>query len=149
LDVLDLITMTAEMDDTVGRERIVARLSQLFAGAALLLACIGLYGVMAYAVARRTTEIGIRMALGAPPGTLARSVVLETMRMVALGLALGVPAALAAAWYARQLLFDLSPADPVTLAMAALLLTTVALVAGWLPARRAANIDPLNALRCE
>jgi ABC-type antimicrobial peptide transport system permease subunit len=127
----------------------VARLSKFFAAAALLLACVGLYGVMAYAVARRTSEIGIRMALGAEPGGVAMDIVRETMRIVAIGLGIGVPAALLAAWRARALLFELSPADPITLAFTAVSLSAVALAACWIPARRAAKVDPLTALRYE
>jgi predicted permease len=149
LDVLDLTTMRAQVNDTVGREHMVARLTQWFAAAALLLACVGLYGVMAYAVARRTGEIGIRIALGAEPRSVARDIVRQTMVMTLLGLAIGVPVAMIAAVRARSLLFGLGPADPVTLLLTGILLALTALLASWLPARRAARVDPLTALRAE
>jgi macrolide transport system ATP-binding/permease protein len=116
---------------------------------ALLLAAIGLYGVMSYGVARRTSEIGVRMALGAVPGTVLRMTLREVFLMVAIGIAVGIPASmLAARWVASQL-FGVAPGDPVALVAAAMVLTAVALLAGLLPARRAANTDPLEALRYE
>jgi len=116
---------------------------------ALILACIGLYGVMAHGVARRTNEIGIRMALGAKGGNIAWMVLRETLLLVITGLALGIPAALLLARLIATQLFGMSPTDPLTLIAAAIVLTVVALLAGYIPARRASHVDPLTALRYE
>jgi ABC-type antimicrobial peptide transport system permease subunit len=115
----------------------------------LLLTCVGLYGVMSYAVTRRTNEIGVRMALGARGADVVRMVMRETMLLVAIGMAIGLGAALATTRLIATLLFGLSPNDPVTIAAAALLMIIVAAFAGYLPARRAARVDPMTALRCE
>jgi ABC-type antimicrobial peptide transport system permease subunit len=108
-----------------------------------------LYGVMAHGVARRTSEIGIRMALGARGGNIAWMILRETLTLVLLGLVIGVPTALLAAKFISSQLFGLKPADPVALIGAAVLLTIVALLAGYVPARRASRVNPLNALRYE
>jgi putative ABC transport system permease protein len=134
--------------DFTVQERVVAMLSGFFGGLALLLAGLGLYGVMSYAVSRRRTEIGIRMALGAGPAGAVRLVLLR----VALLVGLGVVAGAALSWWAARfldtkLLFQLQPRDPWTLVVAALVLTTIGGVAGWLPARRASRIDPAQVLR--
>ncbi|MGA2113621.1 MAG: ABC transporter permease [Bryobacteraceae bacterium] len=142
-------TMDALIDDTVRQERLIAQLSTVFGALALLLAGIGLYGVLSYAVAQRTGEIGIRMALGAQRGAVARLVLRETGILIAVGLAIGVPASLAAARLVRSTLFGLQPADPVTLACALGVMVLVAAVAGYLPAHRASRVDPLIALRYE
>ena len=131
------------------RDRMLAQLA-LGAGAlALLISCFGLYAVLSYSVARRIAEIGVRIALGAQPGDITRTVVGEALALAGLGLAIGLPAALALSTLIRSQLFGLSAADPATLALviAALLLTATA--AAVLPARRAAGIDPIRALRCE
>jgi predicted permease len=142
-------TMTSLVDNSLAPRKVLAKLSTSFGVLALLLAAIGLYGVMSYGVARRTSEIGVRMALGAVPGSVLRMILGEVFLMVAAGIAIGIPAStLAARWIASQL-FGVAPGDPVALAAAAMILTTVALVAGFLPARRAANTDPLEALRYE
>jgi ABC-type antimicrobial peptide transport system permease subunit len=127
----------------------MATLSSLFAGLAVLLACVGLYGVMAYAVARRTNEIGIRMALGADRAQVLGMILGEVALLVAAGIAVGLPVALAAARLISGQLYGLKPADPVTIAGAILLLTAVAALAGYIPARRATKVDPLLALRHE
>jgi len=139
----------AMLDDNLRQERIVAQLSTVFGGVALLLAAIGLYGVLSYAVAQRTGEIGIRMALGAQRGTVVRMVLRETAVLIAIGLAAGVPASLACARLIQSKLFGLKPADPVTLAAALGIMIAVAVVSGYLPARRASRVDPLVALRYE
>jgi putative ABC transport system permease protein len=142
-------TMTSLVDESLAPRKVLARLSGFFGVLALLLAAIGLYGVMSYGVARRTNEIGIRMALGALPGVVLRMILGEVFLMVALGIAIGIPASmLASRWVASQL-FGVAPGDPIARAAAVIILTAVALVAGFLPARRAANTDPLEALRYE
>ncbi len=114
-----------------------------------MLACIGLYGVMAHGVARRTNEIGIRMALGAQGGDIAWMVLRETLFLVVAGLVLGVPTAMLAARLISNQLFGLNPGDPLTLISAAVVLSVVALLAGYVPARKASRVDPLIALRYE
>jgi predicted permease len=142
-------TMTSLVDRSLSARKVLVALSSFFGVLALLLAAIGLYGVMSYGVARRTSEIGVRMALGAGPGSVVRMILGEVFLMVAIGIAAGIPASmLAAHWFASQL-FGVAPGDPVALAAAAMILTTVALLAGLLPARRAANTDPLEALSHE
>ena len=113
----------------------------------MLLASIGIYGVMAYTVAQRTNEIGIRMALGARPGDVSRLVVGQGMRLTLIGIGLGVVGALAVTRLMGTLLFNVAPNDPLTFIAVSAILAAVAFLAGWLPARRAARIDPLLALR--
>jgi ABC-type antimicrobial peptide transport system permease subunit len=128
---------------------LLAKLSSFFGLLALLLACIGLYGVMSYDVARRTHEIGVRMALGAPGGAVLRMVLREMLWLLTLGLLFGLAGAVATTKLIESLLFGLAPTDPPTLTLAVLLLLGVATITAWLPARRAARIDPLIALRHE
>jgi ABC-type antimicrobial peptide transport system permease subunit len=116
---------------------------------ALVLAAIGIYGIISYAVKRRTREIGIRMALGARPADVQRLVVGQGMRMAVIGLALGVVGALAATRLMTRLLYGVSATDPMTFAAIALLLAGVAFVASWVPARRALATDPTTSLRSE
>jgi ABC-type antimicrobial peptide transport system permease subunit len=131
------------------RERLFATLSSFFGLLALALVSIGLYGVMSYTVARRTHEIGIRMALGAHSGDVLRMVMGESLLLVLIGLAIGMAGALAATRLIAGMLFEVTPNDPLTLALATLLMLAVAALAGWLPARRAARVDPMVALRQE
>ena len=147
LPIFDIKTMTAVLDESLFLERMVAALSVAFGGLATLLAAIGLYGVMSYTVARRTREIGIRMALGAERRSVMWLVLKEVVLMVGIGVAAGVPLALALSRVVQSQLFDLSAHDPVALAAAAALLAVVALVAGYIPARRATRVDPMLALR--
>jgi predicted permease len=149
LAVWDVMTLSEAVDRSLGQEKLLAKLASFFGGLALLLASIGLYGVMAYSVARRTNEIGIRMALGAQPSAVLRMVLRESVFVVGLGLMAGIPAALACGRYVSSQLFGLAPNDPVTIAGASVVLLAVALVASFLPARRAAMLDPLTALREE
>ncbi len=142
-------TLTRQMDASLVRERLVATLSSAFGMLALVLACIGLYGLMAYDIARRTHEIGIRMALGASAGRVVQMALGETLWLVGIGLVLGLGAALAATRWVKSLLFGLQPHDPLTMGLAVLTLLVVATVAGYLPARRAAKVDPMIALRRE
>src|SRR5204863_2877146 len=139
-------TLRAQTEDSFLRERLLATISSFFGGLALLLACLGLYGLMAYAVARRTAEIGIRMALGARRQAIVWLILRETLWLVLAGVALGVPLAVSLSRYAKSLLFGVAPADPLILAAAVALLAGIAALAGFLPARRASRIDPTVAL---
>jgi ABC-type antimicrobial peptide transport system permease subunit len=133
----------------VQTDRFIKQLSEAFGILAVVLAAIGLYGVMAYTVARRTREIGIRLALGAEPGRIRRQVLKETLLLVLIGIPIGIPIALVGAYLVRSLLFGLGVADPYTLALATMLLIATAVLAGLLPARRASQVDPMVALRYE
>jgi ABC-type antimicrobial peptide transport system permease subunit len=130
-------------------ERVIATLSSFFAALALLLAAVGLYGLMSYAVTHRTREIGIRVAVGAQRANVLWIVLRETLVLVLLGIAIGIPCALVVCQLIGSMLFGLSPSDLPTIAGVSLLLLVVALFAGYLPARRASAIDPVVALRAE
>ena len=144
-----ITTLEEQIDGTLIQERLVAKLLGFFGLLALVLACVGLYGVMSYAVVRRTSEIGIRMALGARRTDVTSMVLRETLVLVIAGVALGVPAALASTHLLRSLLFGLTPTDPVTIGAMSVLMLAIAVLAGYVPARRAANVDPMVALRYE
>ncbi len=124
-------------------------LSAAFAGLATLLAAVGLYGVLAYTVSQRTREIGLRMALGAAPGRVRTMVLRQVAWMTVIGAIVGLAGAIAVGKGAATLLFELTPWDPTVLAISAVLLSSVALAAGFIPARRASLIDPMRALRYE
>lgn len=145
----NIATLDEQVDQSLLQERLVATLSVFFGLLALVLACIGLYGVMSYDVARRTREIGIRMALGANAARVARLVLGQTMTWVTLGLLIGLGAALVTTRWVESLLFGLKANDLFTVGVAALILLLVAAFAGYLPARRAAKVNPLVALRRE
>ncbi|HTW67968.1 MAG TPA: ABC transporter permease [Bryobacteraceae bacterium] len=149
LPPIEISSVRELVDNTLARDRLVARLSAAFGVLAMLLASIGLYGVMAWTMARRTREIGVRMALGARPRGIFGLVLRDTLLMVAIGIATGIPLALAAARLIQGLLFGVGAADPLVIAVASILLIAVALLAGYLPARRAARVDPMIALRHE
>jgi len=142
-------TMQERVADVTSRSRFIAVLLGLFAGLALLLAGIGIYGVLAYTVSTRTREIGVRMALGAQVSDVLRLVIGQGMKLVFVGVALGLIASLALTRAIKSLLFGVSTTDPLTFAAIALLLLLVALLASWIPARRAMKLDPMTALRSE
>lgn len=147
--ILSARSVSHVIDRALLQERITAVLAGFFGGLALLLAAIGLYGVTAYSVARREREIGVRVALGAGRRDIAGLMLRETLRLVGTGVALGIPAALVAARLVSSLVYGLPPRDVITLAGAAALLVAVAACAAYLPARRAARLDPLVSLRAE
>jgi predicted permease len=149
LPIVDMRTMQAQIDANVANERLLAMLTGAFAGLATLLAAIGLYGVLAFNVARRTREIGIRMALGASAPAVRRLVVREVVVVVGIGLAAGFGAAAAAGRLIQSVLFETRPADPWVFVSAAAVLGVIALAAAYLPVRRATGVDPMIALRYE
>lgn len=149
IPVAGLTTQTAQIEREMGPETLFAWLCTAFAMLALAIACVGLYGTTSYAVARRTGEIGIRMALGARRGTVVWMVLREVLMLAMVGLAISLPAALGASKLVESLLFGVKPGDPRAMAAAVAILLSAALVAGYLPARKASRIDPMSAVRCE
>jgi predicted permease len=147
--VVDLRTIDEQIGLSLKTERLVASLSAVFGALATALAVIGLYGVMAYSVARRRREIGVRVALGAQQGRVRWMILRETLALTLFGIAIGIPSGLAASRLIASMLFGLSPNDLPTVATSCLLLLVVALFAGYLPARRASSVDPIVALRTE
>jgi putative ABC transport system permease protein len=137
------------MSASIAQQRFSMSLLALFAMLALTLTAVGLYGVMAYAVTQRAHEIGIRMALGAQNSDVLKLVVRQGMMLALTGVVIGLIASLALTRLMKGLLYDVSATDPLTFALVALLLVGVALLACWLPARRAMKVDPMIALRCE
>jgi ABC-type antimicrobial peptide transport system permease subunit len=142
-------TLEAQLDESLSQERLVATLSSWFGAFALLLASIGLYGVLDYSITRRTNEIGLRMALGAERGGVIWMVLREALLLVGMGVAIGVPLALALARSVSSLLYGLKPTDSLTISAAVVLLFAVAATASYLPARRTSRVDPMVALRYE
>lgn len=145
----NVVPFTDMVNRTLATERLVAHVSTAFGLLALLIVCVGLYGVLAYGVASRTREIGVRMALGATRSTVRWMVLRESLTLLAVGLPIGVAAALIGTRFIASMLFELAPNDPATIAGTVLLLGVVALAAAYLPARRATRVDPLNALRTD
>jgi putative ABC transport system permease protein len=141
--------LSAQVDGTLVQEQMMATLASAFGLLALVLACVGLYGLLAYGVAQRTREIGIRMALGARGARVVALVLGRGTLLVLIGIALGLPAAWAASRWVKTMLFGLTPLDPVAIGGAIVLLVAAAQLAGYIPARRAARVDPLVALRHE
>ncbi len=142
-------TLDEQVDTSIARERVRSIVSGFFASLGLLLAAIGLYGVMAYTVARRTSEIGIRMALGARALQIGGMVVREALLVTAVGIAIGIGIALLISRTLATLLFELRPADPATALVVAAVMIVTALIAAYFPSRRAAQINPTLALRVE
>jgi predicted permease len=149
LPLRDVTTESQQIDRLLFQERLVARLSSFFGLLALVLACIGLYGLLAYEVTRRTREIGIRIALGAQSKDVLRSVVRQGLALAVVGAAAGIGVALGVTRYLKSMLYDVRSNDPVTIVVVVALLVLVALAACFIPARRATTVDPMVALRCE
>jgi predicted permease len=149
IPMMDPRTQSEHIESLLSEERTIAQLSSFFGILALLLACIGLYGLLSYEVTRRTREIGIRMALGAPPVDLVRMVVSQGIVLACIGTAVGIVAAIAIGHLLTKLLFGVKPRDPITLITVTALLVGVAFVAALIPARRATKVDPMVALRYE
>jgi putative ABC transport system permease protein len=147
--IFRVTTMMQNMRDITAQRGFLVLLLSIFAGTALALAAIGLYGVIAYSVSRRTHEIGIRMALGAQASDVLRLIIGQGLKLILIGVALGLAGALALTKMLAEFLFDVSPRDPITFAVIPLLLMGVALLASYLPARRATKVDPMVALRHE
>jgi len=149
LPLRDVTTESQQIDRLLFQERLVARLSGFFGVLALVLACVGLYGLLAYEVTRRTREIGIRVALGAQAGDALRLVIQQGLVLALVGAVLGVGVALGVTRYLKSMLYEVQANDPVTIVVVAVLLVLVALAACFIPARRATTVDPIIALRCE
>jgi predicted permease len=147
LPILEVKTIDQQIDGLMDRETLISQISTFFSLLALLLACIGLYGVMTYNVIRRTNEIGIRIALGAQSTSVLWMILKESLILLAIGISVGVPAALAATRAIQSQLFGLSPTDPFTFLAATLTISVVTLIAAWFPAHRATKVDPIIALR--
>ena len=146
---VEVHTFDAQVERMLVEERLMATLAASFGFLGLVLAVIGLYGLLAYTVARRTSEIGIRMALGADRRRVVAMVMKQAATLVLAGLAIGAPCAFALTRLAQSLLFGLSPRDPATFVAAAILLAGAAVFGSFLPAWRASKVDPMSALRCE
>jgi predicted permease len=149
LPIFGVRTQSQRIDELLTQERLIARLGSCFGGLALLLACVGLYGLLSYEVARRTREIGIRMALGAERADVLRGIAGQGLRITIVGVVAGIAAGAAVTRFLSSLLFGLKASDPVTFAGVSLILIAVALLACYLPARRATKVDPMVALRYE
>jgi ABC-type antimicrobial peptide transport system permease subunit len=140
---------SAIVDQTIVNERILATLGGFFGLLALIIACLGMFGMMAFQVSRRVNELGVRMALGAQRSAIVALVLREVAAILIAGVVIGGACARAMSGLAGQMLFGVTPADPGVFALVAAALGATALVAGWLPARRASHIDPMTALRHE
>jgi len=149
LPILETQTIDEQLDLLIDRQRFISKLAGFFAVLALTLACIGLYGVMTYSVVRRTSELGVRMALGAPRAGLLWMVLRESLVLLAIGVALGIPLSVAASRGIKAGLFGVNPADPLTLIAAVFIMSAALLAGSYIPARRATKINPMVALRCE
>jgi ABC-type antimicrobial peptide transport system permease subunit len=146
---LTVTTQTALCDLLMLKRRVFASLGVFFTALVVGLGCIGIYSLMAHNVALRTGEIGIRMAIGARPQDVSRTILREALLLAGVGAGIGVPLALVGVRIIRRLLYGVTPYDPAALAAAVIVLIGAALLAAWIPARRAARLDPMAALRCE
>jgi ABC-type antimicrobial peptide transport system permease subunit len=149
LPIVDVRTQREQIDENMQTERMFAALTAGFGALAVALACVGIYGIMAYSVANRRNEIGIRLALGAQPGQVRGMILRESTWLAVAGIAVGVGAALGLTRLVKSMLYGIQPYDPATLAGGVLILLAVALAASWIPARRAAGVQPMEALRHE
>ena len=149
LPITNVTTQSAQVNDSLGQQRALSVLTGFFGVLSLLLACVGLYGIMAYSVARRTHEIGIRMALGAEKRDVLRMVIGQGLKLAVIGVAIGIAGAMALTRFLSSLLYGVTPTDPLTFIAVSLILIAVALLACYIPARRAAKVDPMVALRYE
>jgi ABC-type antimicrobial peptide transport system permease subunit len=147
--VSEAATMDQVLGETIGRERFSASLLAAFSGFALLLTAIGVYGVLGYTVSERTREIGVRVALGAQPLAITAMFAGKALRYTLAGAVVGIAAALTLSRFLETLLFETSPRDPISFAVAPALLIGVALIASWIPAIRAARLSPVEALRTD
>lgn len=142
-------SLEEQVNYSIATQSLIARLSSFFAIIAVFLACIGIYGLLSYSVARRTSELGIRLALGARSGMLLWMILRESILLLVLGLAIGIPVSLGSTRILKSLLFELSPLDPMAISTAIVAVVVMTIAAAWLPARRATRIDPMQALRTE
>jgi predicted permease len=149
LPLLNVVTIQEQIDGLMANDELISALTGIFSLLALLLAAIGLYGVMNYNVVRRTNEIGIRIALGAQTRTVLWMILHESLVLLAIGVTVGLPLALAATFVVKNQLFGLSQLDPATFAVAIAVVGGMTVFAAWLPARRATRVDPMEALRCD
>jgi len=142
-------SLDEQVDQSIAAQSLIARLTSFFGVIAVFLACIGIYGLLSYSVARRTCELGIRLALGAQSRMLLWLVLRESLVLLAIGLAIGVPISLGSTRVLKSLLYDLSPLDPMAISTAIVAVVVMTMAAAWLPARRATRINPIQALRAE
>ena len=149
LPISDFRTQKTEIADTIRQEIMLAELCSAFSILALIIACVGLYGAISYSVARRTSEIGLRMALGAQRGPVLWMILREVSVLALVGLAVSLPVALGTSKFVASLLFGMKSNDPLTFSIAVAIFVAAGLLAGWIPAQRAAHIDPMSTLRCE
>jgi ABC-type antimicrobial peptide transport system permease subunit len=149
LPVLRVTTLNAQIEGSLNQQKMITTLCSIFGLVALTLASIGIYGTLAYSIAGRTMELGIRMAIGAQRRNVVWMVLRDSLVLIALGLVAGLPLALGATRWLKSFLFGVGEIDPLAIAAAVLLIFALALLAGYLPARRAARIDPMRALRHE
>jgi predicted permease len=145
----NVTSLEERVDRSISTQSLIAQLSSFFGILAVLLACIGIYGLLSYSVARRTSELGIRLALGAQSHTLLWMILRESILLLVLGLAVGIPVALSSTRILKSMLYQLSPVDPTAIAIAIAAVACMTIAAAWLPARRASRIDPSQALRAE
>ena len=142
-------SLEEQVDRSIATQSLIARLSSFFGILAVFLACIGIYGLLSYSVARRTSELGIRLALGAQSHSLLWLILRECLILLILGLVVGLPVTLSSTRILKSLLYQLSPLDPTVIAIAVVAVASMTVAAAWLPARRATRINPTQALRAE